>query len=130
MVKKAKAAKRAAPATRSTKRFETMPVRAEKTKSRTPAPERRSFQYEKLGKVLTWNVPDAQYAGDVNGRGAFVGGFEARVHQVSQGTADDGAPKRFNPGKLQTAFEDGYHEAARQDGEHLRPRTLKAGRKP
>jgi hypothetical protein len=123
MAKKAKAAKQA-PKTRSTKQFEAATVRPEKTKSRTPAPERRSFQFDKLGRVIAWTVPEEAYAGDINGHAAFVGGFEARVHQVTNGSSDEGIPQRFAPGKLQTAFEYGYNEAARQDSQDLRPRTL------
>lgn len=100
------------------------PVRAERTKSRTPAPEHQQFQIEKDGKTLTWRVPEAPYRGEPNGRSAFVGGFRARVEQVNHNAIDQGVPARFAEVPLQQAFTDGYHEAARQDGEHLKPKTL------
>lgn len=106
------------------------PTKAETTRSRTPAPaEQRTLQIDKLGRVITWNVPDAPYADDSALRAAFIGGFEARVRHVNH-SSDEGIPQRFNAGtKLQRALEDGYNEAARQDGEDLKPKTL-VGRNP
>jgi hypothetical protein len=102
------------------------PLKPEQTRTRTAAPEKgRTMQFDKLGKVITWKVPDAPYEKNENLRAAFVGGFEARVQQV-QSDSDEGLPVRFEKDTdSQRAFEDGYHEAANQDGEHLAPATLK-----
>lgn len=102
------------------------PVKAEKTRSRTEQGEQpRSFQIDRLGKVITWHLPNAPYAGDANLRPAFIGGFELRCQNVNQGKEDDGVAIRFVEGsKEQQAFEDGYNEAARQDGLHLKAKTL------
>lgn len=107
------------------------PVRAEKTRSRAFAGEKnRTIQLDKLGDVITWKVPDAPYAGDANLRPAFVGGFELRTQHVNQ-ESDEGIPTRFAEGsKEQRAFEDGYNEAARQDGRHLKPRGLEGSNPP
>lgn len=104
------------------------PVKPEKTATRTPATEEQMFQIEKLGKVISWKVPPAPYKGDPNLRAAFVGGARARAEQVNQAATNVvlvEAPLRFPEGsKEQQAFADGYHEAARQDGQHLKPRGL------
>lgn len=89
--------------------------------------ERKRIVFDKLGKVITWNIPEAPYKGEKSLRLAFVGGFEARVHQIEQNSApgEHVAPERFNPGTTsQRAFEDGYHEAARQDGQHFKAAGL------
>ena len=103
----------------------------ERTRSRVPEPEKnRTLSIDKLGKVFTWKVPDAPYASEPNLRPVFVGGFELRAQHVNSDAQDQGIPLRFNEGsKEQRAFEDGYHEAARQDGTHLKPKAL-AGADP
>lgn len=113
MAKAKKASKRAAP------------VKAERTRSRTPKPaERRMLQFEKLGKLITWHVPPAPYVNNANLRSAFVGGFECRVSHV-QSSSDEGVPTRFDKDTAsQRAFEDGYNDAANQDGQNLRPAAL------
>lgn len=101
------------------------PVKPEKTATRTPAPEQQTFQIDKLGQVITWHVPEAAYKGEINLRAAFIGGFRARAEQVNQDKMADGVPLRFAEGsKEQQAFADGYHDAARQDGRNITPKTL------
>ena len=104
------------------------PLKPERTKSRagaSPAQDAgRILQFEKLGKVITWKIPAPPYADNANLRSAFIGGFEARVQHV-QSSSDEGVPTRFpKDTKSQRAFEDGYHDAANQDGEHLAPAAL------
>lgn len=103
------------------------PLKTEGTSSRAAkaSPEKgRTLQFDKLGKVITWKVPDAPYANDANLRTAFVGGFEARVQHV-QSSSGDAPPDRFPFNtESQRAFEDGYHAAANQDGENLAPARL------
>jgi hypothetical protein len=102
-------------------------VRPERTASRlAPAEETpRTFQFDKLGTVLTWKLPTAPYKGDVNLRPAYIGGFESRVRQVQNGGLEEGVAIRFaENSKEQRAFADGYHEAANQDGQSHKARAL------
>lgn len=100
----------------------------ERTASRAEAsgdPEPKQFLYERLGKVQRWDVPQGPYSDNANHRVAYVGGFRTRVEQWSQGTLEQGIPDRFGANSgLQRCFEDGYNDAARQDGGNLKPRVL------
>jgi hypothetical protein len=101
------------------------PLRATGTRSRTPAPEQRCFQIEKLGKVYRWDVPESPHAGEPNLRAAFVGGFRARSEAVNNDQLELGVPLRFIEGSNeQQAFTDGYHAAANQDGLYQAPKRL------
>lgn len=112
------------------------PVKPERTRSRTHAATAlaesdRKFQIEREGKVYEWTVPNAPYQDHAGRRAAFVGGFKSRVEQVNQGTTDAGPAERFNPGtNEQAAFEEGYHEAARQDGLHIKAKALTGSNTP
>lgn len=102
-------------------------VKPERTRSRAAVVEEtnRQFQIDKLGKVYSWNVPPAPYAANGDHRAAFIGGFRTRVEQVNRDTTGAGVPLRFSEGSaIQRAFEDGYNEAARQDGLNLKPKGL------
>lgn len=103
----------------------------ERTRSRlAAAPEKRTLQIEKLGEVITWNVPASPYRDNDNLRSAFVGGVEARVQHVNS-DSDEGVPIRFAKDTAsQRAFEDGYHAAANQDGRKLTARTLAGSTAP
>lgn len=115
-----------------------MAKKAKKTTAARPAParvkapkapvERRTIQFDKAGQVITWNVPTAPYANHANHRAAFVGGVEARVQHVQANLTPEEmiVPERFADKDTQRAFEDGYHEAARQDGQSLSIRKLQA----
>lgn len=115
MAKKRKAAKKAAP------------LRTERTRSRAASSEPKILQVEQGGRSFTWHVPEAPHKGEENLRAVFVGGVVARAKQVEQGAEGEGlrVPTRFPDGSPeQQAFADGYHEAARQDGLNLAPRSL------
>lgn len=127
----AKKAKKAAPGPKKVTAFRRV---AKTVKTATPAEQAPgqatapdipadTIVLERLGKVQTWKMPKNAYAGDKNGRLAFEGGFTLRTQQWA-GQEDYSIPERFNPGKLQTAFVDGYREAARQDGDDRKPRAL------
>lgn len=81
--------------------------------------------YERLGKLQRWSVPKGPYSDNKNYRATYVGGFLTRTQQWNQGTLDQGIPDRFGANApLQRIFEDGYNDAARQDGGNLKPRVL------
>lgn len=105
----------------------TAPIKPERTRSRAAkvADENQKFMIEREGKLYTWDVPGAPYKANSAHRSAFVGGFRSRVEQVNQGTEAAGPAERFSEGsEIQRAFEDGYNEAARQDGRNVKPAGL------